>query len=160
MLTMILRRFLYHAIETHVLPPSLLPIVLRSLRVTLFPKNSMGPPAPPTPSSEESVEIRRRTAKSILDPIPAFIAHTYYATRDEDEIVKTIEDDALCPFDDAYLNKHLVYSILELILIRLIPELGEQPISALLAERGVAWPEITTDEQNGAMLIDAPIELI
>lgn len=131
----------------HAVPPSLLPIVLRNLRATLFPKNSMGPPAPPAPSPEERLTIRRKTASLMLALIPTFVASKFYSTSDEDEIISVIEDDILHPFDDEYLNKHLVYSILELVLVRLMPELCEQPISALLAERGVIWPDVfLTDE--------------
>jgi hypothetical protein len=40
-------------------------------------------------------------------------------------------------FGDAYMNKHLVYNILELVVVRLVPELGESTPSELLVERGV-----------------------
>ena len=36
---------------------------------------------------------------------------------------------------DVYCNKHLMYSILELILVRLMPELGEHGVEELLEER-------------------------
>lgn len=107
----------------------------------------MGPSAPPAPSPEERSVIRRRTAESILSLIPAFVARTFYSTSDESEIASIIEDDMLRPLDDEYLNKHLVYSILELVVVRLMPELGEQPISALLAERGVIWAEVSVSEE-------------
>lgn len=122
-------------------PPSLLPIVLHNLRATLFPKNTMGPPAPPAPSLEERPLIRRRTAESLHALLPRAIAHRFYATSDDADIISTIENELLRPLDDEYLNKHLVYSILELVLLRLLPELDESPISALLTERGVAWAE-------------------
>lgn len=111
--------------------------ILRNLRIALFPSNSMGPPAPPPPLIEERLAIKRKAAKSVRDLIPAYIARKYYATNDDEMIVNDITEDMLDPFDDAYLNKHLVYTILELILVRLIPELVEQPVSELLIERGV-----------------------
>lgn len=122
-------------------PPSLLPMILRNLRVALFPKNAMGPPAPPAPSLEERLEIQNKTARSILALLPKYVAHTYYSTSDEDKITSALEDDILRPFGDEYLNKHIVYGILELILVRIMPELGEQSVSALLAERGVVWTD-------------------
>lgn len=127
-------------------PPSLLPIILRNLRVALFPKNAMGPPAPPAPSPDERLEIQRRTASSILALLPEFVAHTYYSTSEGDKITSAIEDGILRPFEDEYLNKHVVYGILELILIRIMPELGEQSVSALLAERGVVWTDAASME--------------
>jgi len=134
-------RFLYHTIQTHVLPSSLLPTLLRTLRLALFPNNSMGPPAPPPPSTEERLAIKRRAAESVRGLIPTYVAHSYYATNDDDTIVEEITEDILDSLDDTYLNKHLVYAILELVLVRLIPELSEQPISDLLAGRGVGWEE-------------------
>ena len=44
-------------------------------------------------------------------------------------------EDLLDTFGDAYLNKHLVYSMLELIMIKLIPEMAELGIEGLMAER-------------------------
>lgn len=78
--------------------------------------------------------------------MPAFVARTFYSVSDENEITSSIENDMLHPFDDEYLNKHLVYSILELVLVRLMPELGEQPVSALLAERGVVVTDVPVPE--------------
>jgi hypothetical protein len=39
--------------------------------------------------------------------------------------------------DDAYLNKHLIFQIVELIVVRLVPELGEQGVRELMDERSV-----------------------
>lgn len=36
---------------------------------------------------------------------------------------------------DQYLNKHLGYAVLELIVVRVLPELGEQQVQELLKER-------------------------
>lgn len=38
-------------------------------------------------------------------------------------------------FSDAYLNKHLVYGMLELIVVELLPEMGAMGIKDLMAER-------------------------
>jgi hypothetical protein len=106
----------------------------------------MGPPAPPAPSPDERPEIRWRSASSIFTLLPRFATQTYYSTQDEDRIISAIEDDMLRPFEDEYLNKHIVYSILELVLVRIMPELGEQPVSALLAERGVVWADASSSQ--------------
>jgi len=82
--------------------------------------------------------------------MPAFVARKYYATNDNEMIVDEIVEDILDPLDDIYLNKHLMYAILELILVKLIPELGEQPISELLAERGVDWENASIFEDDGS----------
>jgi hypothetical protein len=36
---------------------------------------------------------------------------------------------------DPYYNKHLVFSILELLTVRLLPELGQRAVAELMAER-------------------------
>lgn len=50
-------------------------------------------------------------------------------------IITEIETDILDAFSDAYCNKHLMYSALELVLVRLIPELAEKSIVGLWNER-------------------------
>lgn len=55
-------------------------------------------------------------------------------------MIRQVEE-ILDVFGDAYLNKHLVYNILELVIVRLVPELGESTPSELLSERGVALVE-------------------
>jgi len=62
---------------------------------------------------------------------------TTIAQKDEDEeaILEEIERGILDVFSDAYCNKHLVYGIVELILLRLLPELGEKGVSELWSER-------------------------
>ncbi|KAI1378253.1 hypothetical protein F4677DRAFT_388788 [Hypoxylon crocopeplum] len=56
---------------------------------------------------------------------------------DEDErrILSEIETGILDVFSDPYCNKHLVYGILELVLVRLMPELAEKGVIELWAER-------------------------
>lgn len=59
------------------------------------------------------------------------------STADAEELLEAIESDLLDPFSDAYCNKHLIYAIVELVLIKLIPELSEQSVSNLMEERGI-----------------------
>ena len=58
----------------------------------------------------------------------------------QDEMIGQVEE-ILDVFGDAYLNKHLVYNILELVIIRVVPELGESRPSEILSERGVELGE-------------------
>jgi len=48
-----------------------------------------------------------------------------------------IEESMLSWTSDVEMNKHLVYSILEHVLVRLVPEMQHKTPSELLAERGV-----------------------
>jgi hypothetical protein len=126
------------------LPPSILPPLLLSLRIALFPGNAQGPPALEPPSSEERLQIRRRCAEAILSLVPPLVSRVYFNVDEdkegEDEMLRQVED-ILDVFGDVYCNKHLVYNILELIIVRLVPELGESTPSELLSERGVLVAE-------------------
>jgi hypothetical protein len=128
----------------HILPPSILPPLLLNLRIALFPGNAQGPPALEPPSSEERLQIRRRCAEAILSLVPPLVSRVYFNVdadkEGEDEMLRQVED-ILDVFGDVYCNKHLIYNILELIIVRLVPELGESTPSELLSERGVLVAE-------------------
>ncbi|GJC86617.1 hypothetical protein ColLi_09455 [Colletotrichum liriopes] len=53
----------------------------------------------------------------------------------QQQMLSEIEEGILDVFSDEYCNKHLVYSILELILVRLMPELAEKGVVELWEER-------------------------
>ena len=38
-------------------------------------------------------------------------------------------------WSDAYLNKHVAYSVLELVLVRVLPELADESVSSLVRGR-------------------------
>ena len=125
-------RILSHAIQSHVLDPALLPTLLRTARAALFPNNA---PAPPriVPAASEQLLIRQRCAQAILTLIPARIQDTYFGPG-IDRRVREMED-VLDVFGDSYCNKHLLYGIVELIIVRLIPEMAEKGVEELLQER-------------------------
>ena len=54
---------------------------------------------------------------------------------DEHRVLSEIETGILDVFSDVYCNKHLMYSILELVLVRLMPELAERGVIDLWEER-------------------------
>lgn len=54
---------------------------------------------------------------------------------EDDRILSEIETGILDVFSDAYCNKHLMYGVLELILVRLMPELVERGVIDLWEER-------------------------
>ena len=126
------------------MPPSILPPLLLNLRIALFPGNAQGPPALEPPSSEERLQIRRRCAEAILSLVPPLVSRVYFNVdadkEGEDEMLRQVED-ILDVFGDVYCNKHLVYNILELVIVRLVPELRESTPSELLSERGVLVAE-------------------
>ncbi|GAP91106.1 putative PXA domain-containing protein [Rosellinia necatrix] len=58
-----------------------------------------------------------------------------YDDDEEERRLAEIETGIVDIFSDAYCNKHLIYSILELLLVRLVPELAEKGVGELWEER-------------------------
>lgn len=59
---------------------------------------------------------------------------------DEDQrlqIRSAIERDILDLFSDSYCNKHLVFAIIEAVVVKVIPELADQGVAELMADRGL-----------------------
>jgi len=115
-----------------VLEPALLPTLLRTARAALFPNNA---PAPPriVPTASEQLLIRQRCARGILTLIPTRIQDVYFGAG-IDRRVREVEQ-VLDVFGDSYCNKHLLYGVVELIIVRLIPEMAEKGVEELLQER-------------------------
>ncbi|KAL1632356.1 hypothetical protein SLS56_003771 [Neofusicoccum ribis] len=155
-----LDRLLSHEIRTRLLNPDLLPPLLRTLRTSLFPNNAPAPPrTPPTP--EEELAIKRRAARAVLDAVPAFVRSRLFgggsggspgaSGGSEDGDQEEVEADEggggvdavqqkeverlLGVLGDPYLNKHLIFGIIELVVVRLLPEMGEMGVDELMDER-------------------------
>lgn len=83
------------------------------------------------------------TSAEDKDKVPRPRHDDQHKQRDEDiddddldaRIITEIETDILDVFSDAYCNKHLMYGALELILVRLLPELAEKGVMELWEER-------------------------
>ncbi|MCJ1482716.1 hypothetical protein MMC06_002882 [Schaereria dolodes] len=135
--------FLHHLIRKHILPTTLLPPLLHTLRTTLFPHNTLAPPSP-VPSPTQQLAAKRKCAETILDTVPPRIAGRFLAVgtaagegndaRAREKMVAEVEG-ILDVFGDSYMNKHLVFGIVELVLVRLVPELGENGVGELMAMR-------------------------
>lgn len=54
----------------------------------------------------------------------------------EESLIYEIETE-LDIWSDAYLNRHLAYQILELVVVRVLPEIGEKGINELMEARGI-----------------------
>jgi hypothetical protein len=122
-----------HIIQRRILNPTSLPVLLRTVRATLFPNNALGPTRLP-PSDGEARAIKRHCAASLLSLVPPKLASAYFASQKSEVQLAAIEETLSC-LDDAYLNKHLIFQIIELIVVRLVPELGEQGVRELIEER-------------------------
>jgi len=69
----------------------------------------------------------------VLSLLPGRIQDVYFGANTEVRVQEV--EDVLDMFGDSYLNKHLLYGVVELIVVRLLPELGETGVEELLAER-------------------------
>jgi hypothetical protein len=139
-------------------------MILRNARSALFPGNAPAPPRA-IPTAEESLLLRRKCAVALLELVPLRVQYVYFGrsqdfyTRVGDlvpfgelegdekkrakEERKVVEKErrigevegVLDCFGDNYANKHLVYGLIEVIIVRLMPELGEKGVGELMAER-------------------------
>lgn len=102
----------------------------------LFPNNAPGKStlAPPS-SDDEFVALRKRAAGALLGLLPTGVAKVYLGSTKGDGAMEDGMEDLLMVLNDEYCNKHLMYSVLELILVRLIPELSEKGVGELWEER-------------------------
>lgn len=147
-------RLLSHCLCRSALDPDSLPALLRTARGLLFPNNMPGPSTLVAPASErELLALRRRCASALLDLLPRGVGPVYFGGRgplwagsggsteaaqlqeEKTRMLCEIEEGILDVFGDAYCNKHLMYLILELVLVRLMPELAQKGVTELLAER-------------------------
>lgn len=108
-------------------------MLLRTLRATLFPQNGLAPARQP-PSDEEAKAIKRRCAATLLGLLPPTVASVFFANKNQIDQLRQVEVLLDC-LDDTYLNKHLIFAIVELVVLRLVPELGGGGVQALLEER-------------------------
>lgn len=82
----------------------------------------------PIVGSESVTAERMRTDKQPVDTDPETV-----------HLLETIEKDILDVFADEYCNKHLVYSIIEAVLAKVLPEMTERSVEGLMEDRGVAF---------------------
>lgn len=79
---------------------------------------------------------------------PNRVARTLFKGDSEEERADEIEEEILGWSDDVWLNKYLIYGILEIVLCRICPEIKDKSPSELLAERGVLPPTSTEEDEE------------
>lgn len=160
MLTISIGRLLSNSINKYILNPSYIPKVLKIARAALFPNNAPGP-ARKVPDAVEIILIKRRCAETVASILPEGLGARYFgvsrAFRDrvfasppgsleasgeigvgpmttKEAIVGEVEH-LLGVLGDVYLNKHLIFGILSLVVLRLAPELGSKGVGEMMRER-------------------------
>lgn len=88
----------------------------------MFPNNALAPARIP-PTKSEVACIKRECAVAIVDAIPEAVRGRFFATNDEDRMADDVED-SLDLLADPYINKHLIICAVDLIAVRLFPELN------------------------------------
>jgi hypothetical protein len=123
-------------VHEHILNPAYIPRLLRIVRATLFPNNAPGPPRR-IPDATQIIAIRRRCAETIGSAVPDAVLFRYVGVSKTEGYEKLIDEveEMLGVLGDAYLNKHLIYNLIELLVVRLLPEMGEKGVNKLMKER-------------------------
>jgi hypothetical protein len=111
-------RLLSHVLQTTVLTGQLAVAIVRSAKHSLFPDGWPGLP-PPEPNSEEQAAIRAALVRALAERLPRSAAQLLFGPDPASSI-----DVALEPLDNQACNTHLVLLILDLVLIKLFPEMG------------------------------------
>ncbi|KAI4115886.1 MAG: hypothetical protein LQ345_003592 [Seirophora villosa] len=131
----LLDQYLHHLLITHLLHASHIPPLLSAIRRNLFPRDALPPPAPEAPTREQQAELKRSCAQALSALLPDVFVRAAGLSRDED--VVTEAEVELDVWSDAYLNKHLAYQILDLVVVRVLPEMGEKGVKELMEARGI-----------------------
>lgn len=118
------RRLASSHVQNSLLSSKWLPLVLRAARTALFPDNALAPARIP-PTSSEVIRIKRDCAIAIVDAIPEAVRGRFFATNDTEAMADDIEE-SLDLLGDSYINKHLIICAVDLIAVRLFPELADE----------------------------------
>ena len=119
-------RVMLSQINSKLFRASMLPTILQAIRSAVFPDNTLAASRVP-PTADEIIAIKRDAANAIVQLIPQPVRSRYFATKDLDLMRQDVES-TLDLFADSFINKHLIISAVELIVVRLFPELGEEEI--------------------------------
>jgi hypothetical protein len=127
-------RLLAHSIHSRLFNPAHIPTILRSLRRTFFPANTFPRHAKPAPDAAAAIASKQRCAAAVLGLIPVPLRKLYLGQTELDGQLAAVES-WLDVLGDEYLNRHLVFALLELFVVRLVPEVAERGPKELLGER-------------------------
>ncbi|KAL4974443.1 PXA domain-containing protein [Aspergillus desertorum] len=124
---------------------SILSLIPRPIARRLF-----GVPAEPglrelsvqSPSQFQAAESGAKKDHRSSSPSPVASDSDNGSGAEESLLALAIESNILDLFADEYCNKHLVYSIIETVLAKLMPELSDRGIAELVEDRAVLAPAV------------------
>ncbi|PHH54214.1 hypothetical protein CFIMG_003037RAa [Ceratocystis fimbriata CBS 114723] len=152
----VLDRYVSSIVSDKMLDGSKAPGIIKAIRGSLFPNNLPGKPSLFAPTNkDEEKELRLRTSAALVSLMPKWMLKSYFCgstweksegsddsfaallnDADSDQcLIQEIDKTILDVFSDEYCNKHLIYAVLELVLVRLLPELAEKGVEDLLDDR-------------------------
>lgn len=67
--------------------------------------------------------MKHAAANAIIDALPEMVRKVYFAGAERADMVDDVEG-ILDVFGDAYLNRHFVFAVVEVLVVRLFPEMG------------------------------------
>ena len=77
------------------------------------------------------LDIRTRCAAAVVRILPKSALSTLFASHEPAYVEGQVAEMLDC-FEDPYINKHLLFAIVDLVFSRLFPEIQDQRISDLL----------------------------
>ncbi|XP_022086183.1 sorting nexin-25-like isoform X2 [Acanthaster planci] len=101
---------------------------IRTLQETIWPKGKLAP-AQPLPSKEECDKMKKKAREKFLQYVPDFLQSLLGKTNSRLGAIKVFE-----AFQDTRTNKHLLYNLIELLLIEVCPELKDPRLLEHLEE--------------------------
>ena len=131
-----IHRYFHTLLTTHFAPLHAIPPALLLLRQNLFPGNTLPPAAAPPPSPELVLQTKRSCAETLLSLLPDVVSKQMFGAdvKERGTAVREVEGE-LEIWGDKYCNKHLLYAIVELVVVRVLPELQVKGPSELVRER-------------------------
>lgn len=149
--TAVLSRLLPYLLYTHVFSTDSLLNIVRSARNAMFP-GGWPSVAPPDPTLEEQIEMKRELTRRLLALIPGpglFVLGPTPSAR-----LQAI-DNMLDPLSSRECNVHLIVFILDLVLLTLFPEVGVSTRSGA-PDLGSATPADSLDSVLGSLTPPRP----
>lgn len=67
--------------------------------------------------------MKRAAANAIIDALPEMVRKVYFAGAESEDMIRDVEG-MLDVFGDPYLNRHFVFAVVEVLVVRLFPEMG------------------------------------
>ncbi|KAK9455885.1 PXA domain-containing protein [Dipodascopsis uninucleata] len=112
-------RLLSHFFHKYLMTSNFFCSVLAISRQTLFPGNGRMAEPRVYPSDEEKLEILKRVHGNILRIVPIKMRRQVLG----DNALQGVED-LLSPFENKFANKHLLYFLCDMIIVKVLPELA------------------------------------